>query len=73
MKKLIAAALISIALMGCEQSLQYEKMEVTLKYETVEGCSYRIQNKEYDITYVISKCPCDRYEVGDNPFKCEIK
>jgi hypothetical protein len=63
MKKLIIIALV-LGMSGCVLSMEDRITEIK-RMNNSEDCYLKIGNTE------IYDCPCDKYKIGDNPFKCK--
>jgi hypothetical protein len=67
--KAIVLALV-LGMSGCGD-IDYNDVKCTAITKTKNGCEYHFYDKQYDSHYNLYNCPCDRYKIGDNPFKCK--
>lgn len=70
MKKLILITIISLGLIGCTPYITHDVARVVeIKVEAGNICNFKVTGK--NCSFWIYKCPCDKYKVGENPFKLD--
>ena len=71
MKKTILIALLSIGLMGCNE-VSYDSAIIYEKIDSNEDelCRFSLKGSGIGNIYLYD-CPCDKYKIGDNPFKSD--
>lgn len=68
MKKLIIISLV-LGMSGCIGT-EIDEVRVSQIRNVGDGCEVTVGDNTSTI-FFIHNCPCDKYKIGDNPFKCK--